>query len=249
MTPAPGELSTIAPPGLTPLPAPTPVPARTAGLEVEPLAAFAAARLVSASAAAPFSVERGVFVVAVRGEVRVRLDGLLAARGEVALHGERKRFRGRATENAFGEGATRMHRASGEGALLFRAAGRRLHAARARRRRRLLPRGGGVRVRGARSRSRTGAVPSHAPAELNLVHLRGRGAVLVVTAGEPVALDVGPGAPLRVPLAALVGWPGSLTPRLGTLSEDGEGAPVAVELAGEGRVLVDPGVPAPGGAP
>jgi len=59
----------------------------------------------------------------------------------------------------------------------------------------------------------------------------------------PVALD----APVQVPVEALVGWTGALTPSLGPLAEsaaDGElgsAAPRAVELTGEGRVLVDDG--------
>jgi len=238
VTPPPGRLAALQP-AATPAPEP---------LAVEPLAGYAAARLVTAAGTAPFALERGVLAVAVRGDVRVRLDGLLGARGEVGLKPERKRFRGRATENPFGDGPTRMFRAGGEGTLLFRAAGRRLTP--------LDLAGDAAYFReeavfafeGALA-FENGRVPSKSPAELNLVHLRGRGAVVVVTSGEPIAVDVAAGAPLRVPLAALVGWSGSLTPRLGPLADEGDGAPVAVELAGEGRVLVDPGAPAPGSAP
>jgi uncharacterized protein (AIM24 family) len=164
------------------------------------------------------------------------------------LQGELKRFRGRATENPFGDGATRMQRASGEGALLFAAGARRFTA---------LDLGGeaaylreeAVFAFEGTLAFENGRVPSQVAAELNLVHLRGRGRFVLVTAGEPVALDVSPDAPLRVPLAALVGWSGALTPRLTGLAEEGEGAAAAVELAGEGRVLVDPGAAAPGSAP
>jgi hypothetical protein len=58
-------------------------------------------------------------------------------------------------------------------------------------------------------------------------------------------VDVTPQAPLKVPLAALVGWIGALTPRVCALldetAESSEPVVVAVELAGEGRVLADPG--------
>jgi uncharacterized protein (AIM24 family) len=78
-----------------------------------------------------------------------------------------------------------------------------------------------------------------AGADLDLVHLRGRGRVVLRTGGEPVAVDVQPGAPVRVPLASLVGWTGVVAPRLAPLAgADGEGG--AVELTGDGRVLVDP---------
>jgi hypothetical protein len=44
---------------------------------------------------------------------------------------------------------------------------------------------------------------------------------------------------VRVPVASLVGWTGGVAPRLTPLAGmDGVGG--AVELAGEGRVLVDP---------
>ncbi len=195
-----------------------------------PAAEGDAARLQSASG--------DVLVVGVRGELRVRLDGFFAARGRVELEGEVKRFRGRATEQPFGEGAARMHRASGEGALLFRAAGRRFSAVELGaegaylREEVVFGFGGGIVFE-------NGRVPSQA-AELNLVHLRGRGPLLLETAGEPVAIDVGPGAPLRLPIAALVGWVGALTPRFTSLVDDAGAAPDAVELTGEGRALADP---------
>jgi uncharacterized protein (AIM24 family) len=95
-----------------------------------------------------------------------------------------------------------------------------------------------------------GRVPSKLSADLNLVHLRGRGRFLLATEGEPVAVEVGPEAPLRVPIEALVGWVGALTPRVVALFEPAAGAPsdaegtgpVMVELTGEGRALVDPAV-------
>jgi hypothetical protein len=55
-----------------------------------------------------------------------------------------------------------------------------------------------------------------------------------------VSVDVAPQAPLKVPLAALVGWIGALTPRVCALLEDAGDPVVAVELTGEGRVLADP---------
>ncbi len=173
----------------------------------------------------------------------VRLDGVFATQGRVALSGEVKRFRGRATEKPFGEGATRMYRASGDGVLLYRTQGRRFSAL-------------DLGTEAAYLREEVlfgfeegiafenGRVQSSISAELNLVHLRGRGRFLLSTIGEPVAVDVAPQAPLKVPLAALVGWIGALTPRVCALL-DGSAQPsepvvVAVELAGEGRVLADP---------
>lgn len=249
VTPVPGSV-----PVLRVVPPPAPEPdAAPAG--VPTLAAWADARLVPAapSPVAPFTVRDAILTVTVRGTVRVRLDGLFAVRGEVTLGGELMRFRGRATERPFGEGATRMHRASGEGALLHATSGRRFTA---------------LELDGEAAYLReevvfgfedglafeNGRVPSTSGAELSLVHLRGRGCMLLVTAGAPLALEVSPSAPVRLPIAALVGWTGALTPRLVALAEEGAdagagaGTPV-VELSGEGRVLADPDAAAREGAP
>jgi uncharacterized protein (AIM24 family) len=251
-TPVPGTIEAVTPvPGPAPTPAPRATPAR--GTPAAPpagadgLAGFVAARLVRAGAADRFAIQGPLLAVSVRGEVRVRLDGLFATRGAVAVAPEQKRFRGRATEKPFGEGPTRMHRASGEGALLFRAGeGRRFTVIDL-----------GADAAYLREEAvfgfeegiafENGRVPSSISAELNLVHLRGAGKFLLATAGEPVALEVAPDAPLRVPLDALVGWVGALTPRVTALLED-EGGPlgVAVELTGEGRVLADPAAVAGG---
>lgn len=203
------------------------------------LAAWAAARVVTAAPGETFSVGEGTLGVAVHGEVRVRLEGLFGTQGKVTLAGEVKRFRGRAIDKPFGEGAARMHRVSGEGVLLFRARGRKFSAldlgpdAAYLREEILFGFEDGIAFENGRVPSSSG--------ELNLVHLRGRGRFLLATAGEPVAVDVAAGVPLRLPLAALVGWIGALTPRVCPLLDDPEApAVVAVELTGEGRVLADP---------
>ncbi|ABS27864.1 tetratricopeptide repeat protein [Anaeromyxobacter sp. Fw109-5] len=225
-----------APPAAAPAPADAPAT----------LSAWAAARVVAADGRGAFDVRDGVLSVSVRGEVRVRLAGLFALRGDVALAGDVKRFRGRTTDTPFGEGAERMHRASGEGVLLLRAGDRRLTA---------------IELGGEAAYFRedavcgldgtiafeNGRVPSSA-GELNLVHIRGEGALLLATRGAPVAVDVLPGAPLRLPVAALVGWTGALTPRLGPLAEDAEWTPLAVELTGEGRAIADPDAVAEAGS-
>ena len=182
----------------------------------------------------------------VTGEVRVRLDGLFATQGRIAIAPEVKRFRGRATDKPFGDGAARMHRATGDGVLLFRTAGRRFTVldlgpdAAYLREESLFGFEGGIAFE-------NGRVPSSISAELHLVHLRGRGRFLLATAGEPVTVDVAPDAPLKIPLAALVGWIGALTPRVCPLVEDGPApAVVAVELTGDGRVIADPAATAEG---
>jgi uncharacterized protein (AIM24 family) len=91
-------------------------------------------------------------------------------------------------------------------------------------------------------------VPSRHSRDLDLVHLRGRGRMLLRTVAAPVAIEISGSEPLRVPAAALVGWTGAVTPRIGLLAgADGvvaaapsAGSPVMVELSGDGRVFVDP---------
>jgi tetratricopeptide (TPR) repeat protein len=204
------------------------------------LAAWAAARLVRSAPGETFSVADGILAVEARGELRVRLDGLFATQGRLELAPEVKRFRGRPTEQPFGEGSARVHRVSGAGVLLYRTGLRRFNAlelgadAAYVREEALFGFEDGVAFE-------NGRVASASSAELNLVHLRGPGRILLATAGEPLAVDVLPDAPLRVPIAALVGWLGALTPRVCALVEDDEAPLVAaVELAGEGRVVVDP---------
>lgn len=189
--------------------------------------------------AAPFVLFGEVLSVHVKGEIRVRLDGLFATRGQVTLAGEVKRFRGRPTEKPFGEGLWRMHRATGEGTLLIRSPARRFT---------VLELGGeaaylreDVLFGFAEGLSfENGRVPSSVNVELNLVHLRGTGKFLLATGGDPMAIDVTAEAPLKLPLDGLVGWVGGLTPRVALLNEN-DPASAVVELIGDGRVLADPG--------
>lgn len=240
--PAPPELASV------PAPVPTAEPP-SAGLVPAPpsgpttLAELAEARLVLPGAVETFAVGRGLLTVAVRGEVLARGRGLVSVRGAVRLTPEVKRFRGAPTEKPFGEGPDRMLRASGEGALVYRAGERRLTAVE-------LTGGSGYfredavfGLEGSLAYE-NGRVASRLGVDLCLVHLRGRGRFLLATAGELAALAVTADTPVRVPLAALAGWTGSLTPRVAPLVEGGDPAepagPLAVELTGAGRVLLDP---------
>ena len=214
----------------------------------EGLAGFAASRLVAPEGEGTFALARGLLTVAVRGEVLVREEGLLAVRGAVRLAPERKRFRGRATDKPFGEGARRMLRASGLGALLYRVPGASLTP--------VDLEGESVYLLEAMVFAfevpvsfENGRIASRFGQDLNLVHLSGRGRVLLATRGEIAALEATRETPIRVPLAALVGWTGALTPRIvpladaaGAPQEGAPGEPLVVELGGDGRVLLDEGV-------
>ncbi len=236
-------------PAVEDVPVPDPEPVRDLAAAPEApaagLGAYAARRTVRISRES-FAVEGRVLSVAVSGEMLTRLDGLFAIRGSLTLKPEVKRFRGQPTDKPFGEGPARVHRAIGEGTLLFRGIGA-VHTV--------------VDLAGEAGYFReetvfaleepvvfeNGRVPSKYSQDLNLVHLRGRGRFLLRTAAEPVALEVGRSASLRVPVEALVGWTGAITPRIVMLGSEPEGdeskaadGPAVVELTGEGRVLVDP---------
>jgi uncharacterized protein (AIM24 family) len=178
-------------------------------------------------------------LVQVKGEMLTRLDGLVASWGQVTMKPEMKRFRGKATDKPFGDGARRMLRAAGEGRFVVSRDGRRFTALE-------------LGDEPAYFREETlfafeesivfenGRVPSKGGPDLHLVHLRGRGKLLLATVGLPQAVDVLRGEPLRVPMEQLVGWHGPLIqPRLVSIVEDAPEMGVALELVGEGRALLD----------
>jgi uncharacterized protein (AIM24 family) len=185
-----------------------------------------------------FVAEGATLTVNVHGELLCRLAGLAAWRGELAFAGEVKRFRGQATDKPFGEPPEQMHRLVGDGLVVLRSAGRRFT---------VLELGGETGyfreavVFGFQEQVafENGRLPSPSGG-LDLVHLRGRGRLVLVTRGEPVAVEVTEASPVHVPLSSLIGWTGALTPRIAPLFAGGAESE-AVEISGEGRVLVDPG--------
>lgn len=220
-------------------------PVRTPQADCPPVARYAAERLLPVPAGEPFGLAPEAVAVHVHGEVLARAEGLLAVLGEVALAPEVKRFRGKATDHAFGEGAARMWRARGDGALLFRTGERAFTALELAgeagyfREETVFAFEGQVIYENGRLQSR------YEPA-IHLVHLRGEGRFLLASAAPPEGVEVTPAAPLRVPAAALVGWIGALTPRVLPLGGEGTDSPLVIELTGEGRALLA-AAPAPAG--
>ncbi len=186
-----------------------------------------------------FAIGPNEVMIQVRGEMLTRLDGLVASWGSLTMKPELKRFRGKATDKPFGEGARRMLRASGEGRYVISREGRVFTA---------LELGDEPayfreEILFAFEESilfENGRVPSKSGTDLHLVHLRGRGRILVVTSGTPKAVEVHKGEPLRIPMDQLIGWHGPLIqPRLAAIVEEAPEMGVALELAGEGRALID----------
>jgi uncharacterized protein (AIM24 family) len=168
-----------------------------------------------------------------------RLDGLVASWGSLTMKPELKRFRGKATDKPFGDGPRRMVRASGEGRYVISREGRQFTALELDDE----PAYFREEVLFAFEESilfENGRVPAKSGQDLHLVHLRGRGKLLLATHGAPKAVDVHKGEPLRIPMEQLIGWHGPLIqPRLVAIVEEAPELGVALELAGEGRALVD----------
>jgi tetratricopeptide (TPR) repeat protein len=198
-----------------------------------------ARRLSMADAKGGFSIGEAEVLVQVRGEMLTRLDGLVASWGSVTMKPELKRFRGKATDKSFGDGARRMLRASGEGRFVISREGRQFTALEL-----------GDEPAYFREEAlfafdhsilfENGRVPAKSGNDLHLVHLRGKGQLLLVTHGAPRSVDVRRGEPLRIPMDQLVGWHGPLIqPRLVPIVEEAPELGMALELAGEGRALID----------
>ena len=208
--------------------------------QARPLIAEARALSVAAPETGAFAVGAHLVVCRVEGQLLARVEGLIAAEGSLAFAPEVKRFRGRATDKPFGEGAGRMLRVTGDGRLLLARGGATFSA---------LEIDGvdgyfqeeTVFAFGEDVIYENGRVPSSVSPDLNLVHLRGAGAVLVRTVGEVVTMRLEEGRSMRVPMARLVGWHGGITPRLAAFADEGGedgGALTGVELTGEGVVLL-----------
>ncbi|MCY1042958.1 tetratricopeptide repeat protein [Corallococcus sp. bb12-1] len=200
--------------------------------------------LLGVSSDQPFVQGPASVAVAVNGELLTRLEGLIAVQGQVTFQPEMKRFRGRATDKPFGEGVQAMVRARGQGTLYLEpAASRQLVA--------MVLDDESVYLRDACVFAfeepvvfENGRVPSDLAPDLDLVHLRGQGRVLLSLSGPLRSVPVTMDAPVSVPLSHLVGWLGNLTPRVVPLlqSAGGETLRSAVELGGEGFALIALGV-------
>jgi uncharacterized protein (AIM24 family) len=199
-----------------------------------------AVALAGATPSNPFVVGKGSFSVLVQGELLTRLEGLVAFSGKLAFQPEMKRFRGRATDKPFGEGPARLVRASGQGVLFLEPAERRTFLAVDLGEESAYFRDACVFAFEEPVMFENGRVPSDVAPDLDLVHLRGQGKVLLSLPGELRSVPVGEGETVAVPLTHLVGWHGSLTPRVVPVltGPQGDVLQTAVELSGEGFALI-----------
>jgi uncharacterized protein (AIM24 family) len=202
--------------------------------------------LAGPSGTAPFEIHPEQIVVRVQGEMLTRLEGLVAVSGTAQYVPEMKRFRGKATDKAFGDIERRMVRVSGAATLLLHPRGRTFVALE-------------MNDESAYFLEESvfafeesvvfenGRVPSKIAPDLHLVHLRGKGKVLLGVPSACRAIAVTPGVACVVPMPVLVGWHGTLTPRIVGLPEEREGSAAipAVELSGDGYALLSPPKPPP----
>jgi len=187
----------------------------------------------------PFPSLPDVAAVVVAGEVLTRLSGMVTLAGNVTLTPEPKRSRGRTTDKPFGEGERQVYRARGQGLLTVHVRG---HL--------FLPvdladestyfRDETVFAFEEPVMFENGRLNAPGIPDLDLVHLRGKGQVLLQLQGPLRSLAVLADQPVTLPLSHLVGWSGDLSPRLVPLGMENPGKPASrggVELSGEGFAL------------
>ncbi|MHB8419652.1 MAG: tetratricopeptide repeat protein [Myxococcales bacterium] len=217
------------PPAASPPPTSIPTPAAP-----PPLPAGAIGDLLRKSVPAlgpeqtTFHVGADGAFIRIRSDLHSRLSGLCWLRGEMQRTPEQKRFRGRATDKPFGEGADRLYALGGRGEIFVSTRG--LFAIELGEEALFLLEDALFAFEDTLSYE-NGRVSSPVPPDLFLVHLRGQGSALLRLAGELRSLPVQNGEPLVLPMDRLVGWTGGLTPSV--LAELGAPAPGQPAPAGE----------------
>ncbi|HEY8210606.1 MAG TPA: tetratricopeptide repeat protein [Myxococcaceae bacterium] len=216
---------------------PAVVPANLPIAELAPkVAMFSGPRL------GPFLIDAEAVAIVVQGEILTRVVGLVAQSGQLELSPQNRRFRGRTSDKSFGEGEAQLMRVAGKGRLVVQVPQRMLvsvdlddesayfleHA---------------VFAFEEPVAFENGRVPSDAAPDLDLVHLRGKGRVLLSLPGALRSLAVTEQEPVTIPLTNMVGWHGNLSPKVIALARDrsGKATRAGIELSGEGFALLSVG--------
>lgn len=196
--------------------------------------------LFSGAVAPPFELRPEGVAITVDGELLTRIDGLVMVTGAVKYEPELKRFRGRTTEQAFGEGSERMLRANGRGVMVVAAPEKHRFVAVELAEESAYFREEVVYAFEEPLMFENGRVPSETTGDLDLVHLRGKGKILLQLQGALRTHQVRMDDPVTVPMKRLVGWFGNVTPKLVPLAleESGKLVKGGAELSGEGFVLL-----------
>lgn len=208
------------------------------------VSAYAEARRPKLHPAATFGIMEGSLIASLEGAFHARMNGLIAVPTNLVYHKAVRRERGQALDAPFGEPGRRFYRIEGRGRLVWsRGTGRFLPLALADES--LYVREMYLFAFGARIGWENGAFYGPGGAPVALVHLRGRGEIVLHTPAPCVTVPIGPGASLHVALPAIVAWSGRVLPRAAQpLPLEGETGwdDSFLSLTGEGNVfLLSPG--------
>lgn len=187
-----------------------------------------------------FEIGPEVVVLHVHGELFARLSSFVGMEGTVNFEPLKRKFRGRISDQAFGEGTEQMQKLTGNGSVLVSAPGFGYHAVDLDDESAYF-RESAVFAFEERVSFENGRMGGEELAEVLLVHLRGQGKVLLrVGQGGLRSLTIRANRPVTLPATGLVGWYGAVNPRLVSLPVAGPGAAggTGVELSGEGFALV-----------
>jgi len=197
--------------------------------------AFAAARLFRPEDdAGTFALSAdGTLAVYVHGELYTRIEGVVSSAGQLSYEPARRRERAQLVDLPFGEGASAMFVARGDGHLIAVPRGGRFHALALDedilyiREDYLFAFEGGLNWENGRA-------PGGAPP---LVQLRGTGAAVLRTRREPFCVKVIPEEIQYADAGALVGWIGRVVPR--ALPAIDPGGVRILECSGEGVLIYE----------
>jgi len=190
----------------------------------------------------PFLIDSEAVAIVVQGEILTRVVGLVAQSGQLEMTPQNRRFRGRTSDQTFGDGEAQMMRVEGKGRLVVQVPRRTLVSVD-------LDDESAYFLEGTvfgfeePVAFENGRVPSDVAPDLDLVHLRGKGKVLLSLPGALRSLEVTEHDPVTVPLTNVVGWHGNLSPRVVPLARDKSGKAIraGIELSGEGFALLSMG--------
>lgn len=187
-----------------------------------------------------FQISPEGLAVSISGEMFIRLHALVAMVGRFQVTPAQRRRQGRHASDTFGLGEDQLQRVIGTGSIFLETMGANFHAID------IEHSGiGGSDESGLYLREEVvfafedqvsyenGRLSIDPSPAVDLVHLSGKGNVLLRLGGPLKAIPLPAGEPMMVPLARLVGWHGQISPRLVTL-----GKAISLELVGDGTVLV-----------
>jgi uncharacterized protein (AIM24 family) len=178
----------------------------------------------------------------VQGEILTRVVGLVAQSGQMEMTPQNRRFRGRTSDKPFGDGDAQLMRVEGKGRLVVQVPRRTLVSVDLDEESAYFLEGVVFGFEEAVA-FENGRVPSGVAPDLDLVHLRGKGKVLLSLLGALRSLEVTEQEPVTVPLSNVVGWHGNLSPKVIALARDrsGQATRAGIELTGEGFALLSVG--------